>query len=148
MTRWSVSGAGNNSEGGVSVVRETCIRVFHELRRKNVISDFTEHTSGSFVVSMATMADLINAASRRREKTPLPPPASPPSLDALKPETRDALRVLAERSLDAMGMKTREPFMAGEMLRLFSRLVAHIPEDQPREEALRAAISAAMTDYD
>ena len=28
-----VTGRGNNSEGGVSVVRETAIRVFHELTR-------------------------------------------------------------------------------------------------------------------
>src|SRR3954467_3154457 len=46
-----ITGRGNNSVDGVSVVRETSIRVFHELRRKNIITDFSEHTPGSFVVT-------------------------------------------------------------------------------------------------
>src|ERR671921_2398468 len=44
-----ITGRGNNSESGVSVVREATLRVFHELRRKGVVEGFAEHTPGSFV---------------------------------------------------------------------------------------------------
>ena len=143
-----ITGRGNNSDGGIPVVREAAIRVFHELRRKSVITGFTEHTPGSFVVELASMADMLGAASRRREHAPLPPVAAPPSLEALTTETRDLLRVLAERSLDALGMKERTPFLEGEMLRLFGRLAATVSGDGDREQGLRAAIQAAMSEYD
>lgn len=143
-----ISGRGNNSEGGVSVVRETSIRVFHELRRKGVVAGFTEHTPGSFVVELAPMAAMLDAGKRRREQEPLPPPASPPTLATLQPDTRDALRVLAERSLDALGMRERAPFLEAEMLRLFGSLAAASTEGPDREARLRQAIDAAMSEYD
>lgn len=143
-----ISGRGNNSEGGVSVVRETSIRVFHELRRKGVVAGFIEHTPGSFVVELASMGAMLDAGKRRREQEPLPPPASPPTLDMLKPDTRDALRVLAERSLDALGMRDRAPFIEAEMLRLFGSLAASATEGADREAQLRQAIDAAMSEYD
>ena len=143
-----ISGRGNNSEGGVSVVRETSIRVFHELRRKGVVAAFTEHTPGSFVVELASMGAMLDAGKRRREQAPLPPPAAPPTLDTLKPETRDALRVLAERSLDALGMRDRAPFLEAEMLRLFGSLAAAAKDGADREAQLRQAIAAAMSEYD
>lgn len=143
-----ITGRGNNSEGGVAVVREAVVRVLHELRRKNVIAAFVEHTPGSFVVTLATMAEMLNAASRRREQTPLPPPAAPPTLEALDAETRHALRVLAERSLDALGMRERAPFLEGEMLRLFGSLAGTVPAGPDRERRLRTAIEAAMSEYD
>ncbi len=143
-----ITGRGNNSEGGVAVVREAAIRVFHELRRKNIISAFVEHTPGSFVVTLASMADMLNAANRRRETTPLPPPASPPTLASLDASTRDLLRVLAERSLDSLGMKERTPFLEDEMLRLFGSLAATVPPGADREQRLRQAIDSAMGEYD
>jgi hypothetical protein len=141
-----ITGRGNNSEGGVSVVRETSIRVFHELRRKGVISDFTEHTAGSFVVALAPMAAL--AASTRREQEVQPPAASPPTLAALDDETRKLLRALAEHSLDALGMREREPFLENEMLRLFGTIAARLEDGPDRERRLRIAIAAAMSEYD
>ena len=45
-----ITGRGNNSEDGISVVREATLRVFHELHRKGVVQEFVEHTAGSFVV--------------------------------------------------------------------------------------------------
>lgn len=143
-----ISGRGNNSEGGVSVVRETSIRVFHELRRKGVVAAFTEHTPGSFVVELATMGAMLDAGKRRREQEPLPPPAAPPTLDMLQPDIRDALRILAERSLDALGMRDRAPFLEAEMLRLFGSLAAAATDGADRESQLRKAIAAAMSEYD
>ena len=75
-----ITGRGNNSEGGVSVVREASIRVFHELRRKGVITNFIEHTAGSFVVALAPMSAMLDAGKRRREQAPLRRrPRRPPS---------------------------------------------------------------------
>jgi hypothetical protein len=143
-----ITGRGNNSEGGVPVVREASIRVFHELRRKGVIAEFVEHTPGSFVVALAPLSAMLEAGKRRREQTPLPPAASPPTLAILSEETRQLLRALAERSLDALGMRERGPFLEGEMLRLFGALAATITLDEDREHGLRRAIAAAMSDYD
>ncbi len=145
-----ITGRGNNSENGVSVVREASIRVFHELRRKGVIAAFVEHTAGSFVVTLAPANAMLAAASHRRETAPMPPSAAPPTLAALSDATRDALRVLAERSLDALGLRDREPFVETEMLRLFGSLGHTLGEGtaSEREKRLRAAIAVAMVEHD
>lgn len=143
-----ITGRGNNSVEKISVVRESSIRVFHELRRKGVIEGFIEHTAGSFVVTLASMQALLNAAPRRREQTPMPLPANPSTLAALEEGSRQLLRDLAERSLDTLGVKDRAPFMESEMLRLFGSLAATVPEGSDRERRLRVAIRAAMSEYD
>lgn len=143
-----ITGRGKGSEGGVSVVREASIRVFHELRRKGVITDFSEHTAGSFVVALAPVTSMLEAGKRRREHTPVAPPAAPPTLAALSEETRGLLRALAQASLDALGMRDRDPFMEAEMLRLFGTLAGSVPDGPDRERRLRVAILAAMSDYD
>ena len=61
-----VTGRGNNSEAGFSVVREAVIRTLHDLRRRNVVKEWEEHTAGSFVVRPASMTSLVEAP--RREK--------------------------------------------------------------------------------
>jgi hypothetical protein len=143
-----ITGRGNHSESGIAVVREASIRVFHELRRKAVIEAFAEHTPGSFVVTLAPMKAMLQAAGRRREQTPPPKPATPPTLEALADDTRQMLRTLAERSLDALGVRDRTPFMESEMLRLFGSLAATVPEGPDRERRLRTAIRSAMGEYD
>jgi hypothetical protein len=143
-----ITGRGNNSEGGVAVVREASIRVFHEMRRKGVITAFAEHTAGSFVVMLAPLTAMLLATGRRREQTPPPKPAEAPSLEALDEETRQLLRALAERSLDALGVRDRAPFVQGEMLRLFGSLAATVPPGPDRERRLRAALRSAMSEYD
>lgn len=143
-----ITGRGNGSEAGIAVVREASIRVFHELRRKGVIEAFAEHTAGSFVVTLASMKAMLDAPARRRELTPPPRPAAPPTLEALGEETRQLLRTLAERSLDALGVRDRTPFLESEMLRLFGSLAATVPAGPDRERRLRTAIRAAMSEYD
>jgi len=143
-----ITGRGNGSEGGVAVVREASIRVFHELRRTGVIEGFEEHTPGSFVVTLAPMRALLEAAPRRREQTPMSAPAEPVTLAALDDETRRLLRDLAERSLDSLGVRDRGPFMETEMLRLFGSLAATVPAGPDRERRLRAAVQSAMSEYE
>ncbi len=145
-----ISGRGNNSADGISVVREATIRTLHELRRKAVVAEFSEHTAGSFVVELAKVSALLEIAKRRREQAAPPPSASPPTLAELQPATRNALRVLAERSLDALGLRDRDRFLEGEMLRLFGALAASMPQDPDAgiEKRLLGAIEKAMDDYD
>lgn len=143
-----ITGRGNNSEGGVSVVREAAIRVFHELRRKGVILEFVEHTAGSFVVTLAPLSAMLEAGKRRREQAPPPAPASPPTLAMLADDTRAQLRALAERSLDALGVMQRGPFLEDEMLRLFGSLATATDASEDREASLRRVIASAMREYD
>ena len=145
-----ITGRGNNSEDGVSVVREAGIRTFHALQRAGVIAGFAEHTPGSFVVTLAPVKALQEAQAKRSAPGPLPPPAAPPTLEGLGRATRDALRVLAERSLDALGVHDRGPFVEIEMLRRFGELGARMGSGSAaeREQRLRAAIAAAIAELD
>ncbi len=144
-----VTGRGNQSEAGFSVVREAVIRTLHDLRRRNVVKDWEEHTPGSFVVHPASMASLVEAP--RREKAAPPRPASPPSLEALDDSTRRLLRDLAERVLEGLGVHTKEPFLEGEMLRQFGRLARTVPphlDGAAREGYLREAIRRTLDEVE
>jgi len=146
-----ITGRGKGSQDGVSVVREAVIRLLHLLKRKGVVAGHQEHTAGSFVVTLAPLRELLEAPRRKRDarRTPAAPPlASPPSLDALQPETRDLLRDLASHALDHLGVHDRERFLEGEMMRQFSVLAAGIPKGVEREQWLRDAIRRAMEAYD
>jgi hypothetical protein len=145
-----ITGRGNNSEDGISVVREAGIRTFHALQKKGVIEGFAEHTAGSFVVTLAPIKAMHAAAAKKGVAAPLPPLAAPPTLGILSGETRSELRVLAERSLDSLGVHERGPFLEAEMLRLFGTLGARMGDGSAaeRERRLRAAISVAMDEYD
>ena len=146
-----ITGRGKGSPDGISRVREAVIRTLHLLKRKGVVAKHEEHTAGSFVVTLAPMHELLEAPRRLRDearKGSAPPVASPPSLEALDPQTRDLLRDLASHALDHLGVHDREPFLEAEMLRQFSVLVAGIPKGVERERWLREAIRRAMEAYD
>ena len=144
-----ITGRGNNSESGVAVVREATLRAFHELRRKGVVQEFAEHTPGSFVVTLAPLKMMLDARTRGAgTATTPPPPPAPPTLAALDDSTRDQLRVLAERTLDALGVRERGPFVETEMLRLFGELAARVGSGSDREDRLRAAIRRALSEID
>ena len=143
-----ITGRGNKSEAGVAVVREAAIRVFHELRRKGVVEAFVEHTPGSFVVTIAPVEAMLDAATRGSEQNVAPAIPAPPTLAALHEETRQALRVLAERSLDALGIRERGPFVESEMVRLFGILAPSVGNGPEREAQLRSAIQRAMWELD
>lgn len=147
-----ITGRGKGSPDGVSRVREAVIRTLHLLKRKGVVARHEEHTAGSFVVTLAPMHELLDAPRRQRDEsrkgTASPPVASPPSLDALEPQTRDLLRDLASHALDHLGVHDRESFLEAEMVRQFSVLAAGIPKGVERERWLREAIRRAMEAYD
>jgi hypothetical protein len=139
-----ITGRGNQSEGGVSLVREGVLRHLFVLRRRGVIASHGEHTPGSFVVLLASVDSLWESPRRNRGRGIAQPPGNPPSLDELDPEAREGLRELAIRSLENLGLKGASQFVQSEMLRQFSALAGTVGEGPLREARLRAAIRAAL----
>ena len=142
-----ITGRGRGSEGGISVVRESVVRRLTSLRRRGVVHEIREPNPGSFVVTLAPLSALLEAGRRKREAPP--PRPDPRALSALEPETRDALRVLAERALDALGMSDRPSvFVEDEMIRQFHRLAPGAGEGADRERRLRDVIRNATDELD
>jgi hypothetical protein len=143
-----ITGRGNQSEGGYSVVREGIIRLLHALRRKGVVGGHQEHTQGSFVVTMAPLSALWESPKRNAGRGVDPPPRTPPSLDDLDADTRLMLRNLAERALEGLGVKDTAAFLQGEMLKQFGAIAGTVGDAPGREARLRAAIRAALDQHE
>src|SRR2546423_11527336 len=82
-----ITGRGNNSEGGVSVVRSAVEGLIHRLKQRGVVQEHREHTPGSFVVTLAPVHALWNLPTRAPEHVQTRVP-DPPALEALDLETR------------------------------------------------------------
>ena len=143
-----ITGRGNQSEGGVSVVRDAVIRLLHVLKRRGVVSGHQEHTPGSFVVTLAPLSALWESPRRNRGRGVAPPPKTPPSLEDLDDDTRVLLRNLAERALEGLGLKDTAAFLQGEMLRQFSAIATTVGDAPGREVRLRTAIRAALDQHE
>ena len=142
-----ITGRGNNSPDGVSVVRAAIVQLFASLRRHGVISDVIEHTPGSFVVTFAKLTAVRDAPRRSRNPHELPP-RDPERLAALEPETRVLLRRLAQRSIEELGVEPTADFVEHEMLEQFAAKAPSVPEGSDREQRLRDALRAALHEYD
>jgi len=144
-----ITGRGNNSVGGVSVVRSAVEGLIHRLKQRGVVARHDEHTQGSFVVVLAPVSALWNAPSQGATSPAQTPPPGPPSLEALDRETRVLLRQLAERSLEQLGVRgDRDRFVDAEMVRQFTALATTLAADHQREDRLREAIRRAIEQYD
>jgi hypothetical protein len=141
-----ITGRGNQSPDGVSVVRAAVAKLLASLKRRGVVARVQEHTAGSFIVTLAPMRALWEAPRRRGERRPAPRP-DPPALSALAPETREALRALATLSLDTLGVRDSEQFVESEMVKQFSALSLGLPEGPQRETRLLDAIRRAIDEY-
>jgi hypothetical protein len=143
-----VTGRGQRSVDGVSVVRQGIIELLGSLSRRHVVAGYREHTPGSFVVELQPFTAVH--APKREEKPAGPPPPDPRSLAALERETRQALRGLAMLQLQALGVHAPTRAMVeAEMLTQFGRLAAALPttlDPAAREVALRQAVSDASMD--
>lgn len=144
-----ITGRGNQSEGGVSPVRNAVERLLYALRRRGVIESHREHSAGSFVVQLAPVSSLWESPKRNRGRGVESPPApTPPSLDALDVETRTMLRHLAERALEGLGVRDTSAFVPGEMIKQFGAIAATVGEGPGRDDRLRRAIRAALEQYE
>lgn len=143
-----ITGRGRGSETGVSVVREGVNALLHVLRRRGVVREFREHTAGSFVVTLAPIAELWEAPRRKRDRGPQESPDQSASLRGLDDETRTLLRHLAERALEGLGVKETSEFIEGEMARQFSAIAASIGAERDDDTALREAIRSALEQHE
>jgi hypothetical protein len=142
-----ITGRGAGSIGGVPVVKEATQKVLARLRRAGVIQSFGEDTPGSFVVRLASIRSLLEAP-KRREKTKPPSPRKTASIQGLKTETRDKLRYLASRAIDALGVKKpSESQLTTEMERQFSMIARTAPAGVDADRWLELAIARALIEY-
>lgn len=142
-----ITGRGKSSEGGVAVVKPAVEKLLFSLRRRGVVTDWREHTEGSFVVSLAPVTALF-AAPRRMRDAPRKAPA-PDSLAALSPGTLELLRDVAVRSLAGLGMRSpNRRFVEDEMLATFWKISGALPPSADREEALDAALRHALAELE
>ena len=142
-----ITGRGRGSDTGVSVVREAVSALLHVLRRRGVVRDFREHTAGSFVVTLAPIAELWEAPRRNRDRGAVVA-KQPASLQGLDEESRALLRILAERALEGLGVKDTTEFLEGEMARQFTAIVASIGAERDNAQVLREAIRAALDQHE
>ena len=144
-----ITGRGKGSPGGVGVVHAAIAKLLGALRRKGVVSSVSEHTPGSFAVTLAPIRALFETTRRSRHRPERSSPADPETLLPLGADTRASLRRLAERALDSLGAPHSDRFVADEMLRQFSILNDAIaPDETDRESRLAFLITAASSAYD
>jgi hypothetical protein len=143
-----ITGRGNQSPNGVSAVREAILSLLPLLRRRGVVSEWREHSPGSFVVKLGSISELLEAPRRRRDRTPIAPATNPESLKNLEPSTLELLRRLAIRALESLGIREPEKFVEAEMLTKFHTLAGGIGPGEQGEERLREAIKAALDQLD
>ena len=141
-----ITGRGNQSPGGVSVVREAVAKLLATLKRTGVVSSVTQHTPGSFIVTLAPMRALLEAPRRHRGAED--PQAPSVALSGIDRETQDLLRQLAQCALDRLGVRDQEKYLDDEMRRQFSLIIAGLPGGARRDEHLRSAIERALAEYE
>jgi hypothetical protein len=143
-----ITGRGNQSPGGVSPVRKGILALLPSLRRRGVVSEWREHSPGSFVVKLGSISSLLDAPRRKRERNSSPEWSNPHSLEALESATLSLLRRLAVRSIESLGIRDTTAFVEAEMLSKFNSLAGGITSGPEGETRLREAIVAALEHLD
>ena len=143
-----ITGRGKGSVDGVSAVRQEILALLPALRRRGVVADWREHTPGSFVVRLDSIASLLEAPRRKRDRDATEPAHDPQTLTALDPNTLSLLRQLAVRSLESLGVRDHGKFIEAEMLSKFHSLAAGIGSGTDNEKKLREAITFALEQFD
>jgi hypothetical protein len=141
-----ITGRGNQSLGGVAVIRAAIEKLLFSLRRRGVVASHSEHNPGAFAVQLAPIRALVDAPARRRERQPRTVAVT--RFDGLSADVVLMLRDLAERALDALGVVPSEQRIADEMQRQLRFIVPSLPGDERMETHLRAAIETAIAEYD
>ena len=141
-----ITGRGNQSIGGVAVIREAIERLLFSLRRRGVISGHHEHNPGAFVVELATLRANVEAVPRQRDRGNRPHPAV--KIAGLSRESTELLQALAERALDGLGVKHDDARIADEMHRQLKAIAPGLRGGAHTEGDLCAALRAAIAEYD
>ncbi len=146
-----ITGRGNQSPGGVGVIRDAINALMPSLRRRGVVASWREHTPGSLVVTLAPITTLLTAPRRNRERVNDSGEihiATPESLAGLEPETLADLRQLAIRTIESLGVDDSTRFINDEMQRIFAMLTMTLPVSADRDGTLRRAIKSALEEVD
>lgn len=139
-----ITGRGNQSIGGVGVIRQEILGMLPSLRRRGIVESWREHSPGSIVVKLAPVSALISAGRRRRDIGAAKPAPVTETVAGLQPDTLHVLRQLAMKNLESLGIVATNQFVDQEMARTFSTLMTTVIESPEREIALHVAILAAL----
>jgi hypothetical protein len=140
-----ITGRGNQSIGGVGVIRQEILGMMPSLRRRGIVETWREHSPGSIVVTLAPINALLSAPRRRRgEKSREESTPDATSLTGLRPDTIRLLRQLAEQNLDMLGIEVSDAFVLEEMARTFSTFVSAMPNGAAREDELLKCIMKGL----
>ena len=143
-----ITGRGNQSPNGVSPVREAILGLLPLLKRRGVVSEWSEHSPGSFIVKLDSITSLLDAPRRKRDVKSTRTASNPKSLEGLESSTLVLLRKLAIRSIESLGIRDTDAFVEAEMQSKFDTLAGGIIPGPEGEARLRDAISAALDHLD
>jgi len=143
-----ITGRGNQSPGGISAVRAAIMGLLPSLRRRGVVAEWREHSPGSFVIKLGSIASLLEAPRRKHDRTSSRSLPDPQALAGLDGSTLSLLRQLAVRSLEILGVREPEKFIEAEMLSKFNSLASGVTAGPEGETRLREVISAALEQLD
>jgi hypothetical protein len=140
-----VTGRGNQSIGGVAVLKEAIVRLLGSLKRQGVVASHREHNPGAVVVTLAPLRALSEAAPRRRD-----PVRAKPTFDfaGLSEESAVLLRELAEIALAELGIVADERRLRDEMHRQLGVVAAALPPSADTEAQLKTTLRAMIAEYD
>jgi len=138
-----ITGRGNQSSGGIGIIRKEILGMMPALRRRGIVESWREHSPGSLIVKLAPTSALFSAPKRRRGTERTETQVEAP-LAGLEPGTVSMLKQLALRNLDALGVNHDTEFVQQEMQRIFSMLTNALPAGARSEESLRKSISNAL----
>jgi hypothetical protein len=142
-----ITGRGNNSPGGISVVRESISGLLHSLRRQNVVESWRQHTPGSFVATLGSVTELFEAPRRRKDSAGKPRRPGRAGITGLSADTLALLRDLATRSLHALGVDDASAFVEAEMAKKFSTVVSALGKPLSETE-VKKALERALSELD
>lgn len=140
-----VTGRGNQSVGGVPIVKQAVLRVLGSLRRQGVVASHREHNPGALAVTLAPIRAMADAPARRRE-----PRRAPRAFDfsGLGDDSTRLLRHLAEAALADLAITADDARVRDEMHRQLGVIVSASPAAAQDEEQLRAMLRAMLAEYD
>ena len=139
-----ITGRGNQSLGGVGIIRQEILGMMPSLRRRGIVESWREHSPGSLVIKLAPLSALLSAPKRRRDAGKFSGKVRDVDLAGLNAETKRLLRALAIQNLSVLGVDDTEEFINREIERTFSALTAALPPDADREGLLRESIRRAI----
>lgn len=141
-----ITGRGNGSDAGFSVVRAAVAKTLRLLKRQGVVDAISEHSPGSFVATLAPMRRLWQGTRRTAAAGSDGPQRG--AIEGLDTETARLLRALAQHSLETLGIRQTEAFLEREMATQFAALLRAVPPGADRDARLREVIRRALEEDD